>query len=82
MAAAGEGYYWLVLVAVINVIISLYYYLLVVRAMFLRKSDNAIPMFTSDNLLKLGLIICVFGILVAGLYSPLYEYIFALSALK
>lgn len=82
MAAAGEGYYWLVLVAVINVIISLYYYLLVVRAMFLRKSDDAIPMFTSDNLLKVGLIICVFGILVAGLYSPLYDYIFALSALK
>ncbi|KAA3630647.1 MAG: NADH-quinone oxidoreductase subunit N [Bacteroidetes bacterium] len=80
IAAAGEGYYWLVLIAVINVTIALYYYLLVVRAMFLRKNDNAIPLFKSDTLLRVGLVICVLGILVAGLYSPLYEYIFGLSA--
>ncbi len=79
MAAAGEGYYWLVLIAVINVTISLYYYLLVVRAMFLRKSDDAIPVFQSDTLLRASLVICVIGILVAGLYSPLYEYIFELA---
>lgn len=79
MAAAGEGYYWLVLIAVINVTIALYYYLLVVRAMFLRKNDNAIPVFKTDILLRIGLIICIAGILVAGLYSPLYEYIFGLS---
>jgi NADH-quinone oxidoreductase subunit N len=82
MAAAGEGYYWLVLIAVINVTISLYYYLLVVRAMFLRKSDDAIPMFQSDTLLRASLVICVIGILVAGLYSPLYEYIFAISEMN
>ena len=80
IAAAGEGYYWLVLIAVINVTIALYYYLLVVRAMFLRKNENAIPLFKSDTLLRVGLVICVLGILVAGLYSPLYEYIFGLSA--
>ncbi len=79
IAAAGEGYYWLVLIAVINVTIALYYYLLVVRAMFLRKNENAIPLFKSDTLLRVGLVICVLGILVAGLYSPLYEYIFGLS---
>jgi NADH-quinone oxidoreductase subunit N len=82
IAAAGEGYYWLVLIAVINVIISLYYYLLVVRAMFLRKSESAIPLFKSDMLLKWGLVICVIGMFVVGLYSPVYEYIFALSELK
>lgn len=81
IAAASEGYYWLVTIAVINVIISLYYYLLVVRAMFLHTNDDAIPYIKSDNLLKAGLVICVVGILVIGLYSPIYEYIFELSGL-
>jgi NADH-quinone oxidoreductase subunit N len=79
-AAASEGYYFLVFLAVVNVTISLYYYLLVVRAMFLRKSDAAIPFFKNKLYMRLGLIITVVGILVLGLYSPLYDYIFELSA--
>ncbi|AUP79940.1 NADH-quinone oxidoreductase subunit N [Flavivirga eckloniae] len=78
-AAASKGYYLLVFLAVVNVTISLYYYLLVVRAMFLRKSDNAIPYFKNKLYMRLGLIITVVGILVIGLYSPLYDYIYELS---
>ncbi|HMC01058.1 MAG TPA: NADH-quinone oxidoreductase subunit N [Flavobacteriaceae bacterium] len=78
-AAASEGYYLLVFIAVVNVTISLYYYLLVVRAMFLRKSDNAIPHFKSKIYMRLGLLITAIGILVLGIYSPLYEYIYELS---
>jgi len=78
-AAASKGYYLLVFIAVVNVTISLYYYLLVVRAMFLRKSDNAIPFFKNKIYMRLGLIIFVLGILILGLYSPLYDYIFELS---
>ncbi len=80
-AAASEGYYLLVFIAVVNVTISLYYYLLVVRAMFLRKSENAIPFFKSKIYMRLGLIITVIGILVLGIYSPLYDYIYELSAI-
>jgi NADH-quinone oxidoreductase subunit N len=47
--------------------------------MFLRKSDNAIPYFKSKIYMKLGLIMAAIGILVAGVYSPLYEYIFSIS---
>ncbi len=79
MAAASKGYYLLVFLAVVNATISLYYYLLVVRAMFLRKSDNAIPYFKSKPMMKIGLIITVLGILFLGLYSPLYDYIFEIS---
>jgi NADH-quinone oxidoreductase subunit N len=79
-AAASEGYYILVFLAVVNVTISLFYYLLVVRAMFLRKSENAIPFFKSKIYMRLGLIITVIGILVMGIYSPLYEYIYELSS--
>ena len=80
-AAASKGYYLLVFLAVVNVTISLYYYLLVVRAMFIRKSENPIPFFKSKIYMRLGLIIAVLGILVLGLYSPLYDYIFELSIL-
>jgi NADH-quinone oxidoreductase subunit N len=80
-AAASQGYYLLVFIAVVNVTISLYYYLLVVRAMFLRKSENAIPYFESKFMMKLGLTITVLGILIIGMYSPLYDYIFEISNL-
>ena len=80
-AAASKGYYLLVFLAVVNVTISLFYYLLVVRAMFIRKNDNPIPFFKSKIYMRLGLIIAVLGILVLGLYSPLYDYIFELSIL-
>jgi NADH-quinone oxidoreductase subunit N len=78
-AAASKGFYLLVFLAVVNVTISLYYYLLVVRAMFIRRSENPIPFFKSKIYMRLGLIITVLGILILGLYSPLYDYIFELS---
>ena len=79
-AAASKGYYLLVFLAVVNVTISLYYYLLVIRAMFVRKGEDPIPFFRSKIYMKLGLLITVLGILALGLYSPLYDYIYDLSA--
>lgn len=79
-AAASKGYYLLVFLAVVNVTISLYYYLLVIRAMFVRKGEDPIPFFKSRIYMKLGLLITVMGILALGIYSPLYDYIFKLSA--
>jgi NADH-quinone oxidoreductase subunit N len=78
-AAASKGYYFLVFLAIVNVTISLYYYLLVVRAMFIRQNDNPIPYFQSKIYMRLGLVASVLGILVIGLYSPIYDYIFELS---
>jgi NADH-quinone oxidoreductase subunit N len=78
-AAASQGLYLLVFLAVVNVTISLYYYLLVIRAMFLRRSDNPIPYFESKFTMKLGLIIAVVGVLFIGVYSPVYDYIYQLS---
>jgi NADH-quinone oxidoreductase subunit N len=78
-AAASKGYYLLVFIAVVNATISLYYYLLVIRAMFLRKNPNAIPFFKSKIYMRLGLVLAVLGILITGVYSPLYNYIFEIS---
>lgn len=78
-AAASKGYYLLVFLAVVNVTISLYYYLLVIRAMFIRTNENPIPFFNNKLYMRLGLLITVIGILALGLYSPLYDYIYELS---
>ena len=78
-SAASKGMFILVFIAVLNTIISLYYYLLVVKAMFLNRSDQAIPYFKTDGYSKLGLALCMAGIIGIGLYSPVYEFILNVS---
>ena len=78
-AAAKQGMYILVTIAVLNTIISLYYYLLVVKAMFLNRSDRPIAYFKSDVYTKLGLAMCIAGIIIIGFASPVYEFILKLS---
>ncbi len=78
-AAAGKGFYVLVFIAVVNVTISLYYYLMVIREAFLRTSDTPIAYFKSDNYMKTSLAIVAFILLVIGLYSPFYNYIYSVS---
>jgi len=43
VAAMERGYFTLVLIAMINVVISLYYYLLVIKAAYLTKPDKEMP---------------------------------------
>ncbi|OIP84358.1 MAG: NADH-quinone oxidoreductase subunit N [Porphyromonadaceae bacterium CG2_30_38_12] len=74
-AAIQQGFYVLVFIALVNTIISLYYYLLVVKAMFLTNSDDAIAPIRSDLALKVSLVICTAAILVIGLFSSIYNQI-------
>ncbi len=78
-AAAKQGYYILVLIALINTIIALYYYLLVIKAMLLNNSDRPIAYFKSDGYTRLGLLLCVAGIVVIGFASSIYEMVNSLS---
>lgn len=78
-SAASSGYYWLVFIAVLNATISLYYYLLVVKAMFINKSDQPLAYFQSDIYTKAGLIISGLGIFFLGFWSRIYELINNLS---
>jgi NADH-quinone oxidoreductase subunit N len=78
-AAAQKGYYLLVFIAVLNTIISLYYYLLIVKAMFIVKSDNPIDTFKSDVSTKLAMGICIAGIVITGFASIIFEVIRNLS---
>lgn len=79
IAAAKSGFYILVLIALLNTIISLYYYLLVVKAMFMNQNDTPIPYFKSDFTTRLALIICIAGIFVTGFMSGWFEKISGLS---
>lgn len=65
--------YVLVLIALINTIISLYYYLLVVKAMFINDSETPIATFRSSCPERLGLWITVAGILALGVVSFFYD---------
>lgn len=78
-SAASGGYYWLVFIAVLNATISLYYYLLVVKAMFINKNETPIAFFKSDFVTRLGLMICAIGIFALGFWSQLYEIINSLT---
>ena len=78
MAAAHTGSYWayfVVFMALINTVISLYYYLLIVKAMYINKNDNPLPTFQSDCNTKLALALCTIGIVAFGVCSCFYDWI-------
>jgi NADH-quinone oxidoreductase subunit N len=78
-AAAEKGFYLLVFIGVLNTIISLYYYLLIVKAMFISKSESPVAFFKSDASTRIGLGLCVAGIVVTGFASVIFEFIRNLS---
>ncbi|MGA1976711.1 MAG: NADH-quinone oxidoreductase subunit N [Bacteroidales bacterium] len=78
-AAAQRGFYPLIIIAVLNTIISLYYYLLVVKAMFINKNDEPIARFKCDFPTRSALIICVAGIFFTGFASIIFDYIRSIS---
>lgn len=82
-SAIHSGFYILVLIALLNTIISLYYYLLVVKAMFINDSEGgcAIAPFRSDSGSRISLVVCVAGILLLGIASCVYAYFTDLSML-
>ncbi|WP_288146164.1 NADH-quinone oxidoreductase subunit N [Xylanibacter caecicola] len=78
MAAAQQGSpaaYAVVFIALINTVISLYYYLLIVKAMYIKDSEKALPTFKSDCNTKLALAICTAGIALFGVCSCVYDWI-------
>lgn len=78
-AAAQEGFYVLVFIALLNTIISLYYYLLVVKAMFINKNDNPIETIRSDAYTRISLIACTVGVIAIGLISAIYDNLVTFS---
>ena len=71
--------YFVVFIALVNTVVSLYYYLLIVKAMYITKTDSPLPTFQSDQATKIALGICTAGIALFGVVSCIYEWIAAAS---
>lgn len=72
--------YFIMFIALVNTVVSLYYYLLIVKAMYINKTDNPLPTFKSDCNTRLTLAISTAGILLFGIASCIYEAIHAAAA--
>ncbi len=80
MAGAAKANYWLIGIAALNMVISFYYYLRVVKAIFMDANEDPIPKLSLPFYPKLALYICVIGIILTGIASCVYDYIFSLSS--
>ncbi len=69
--------YFVVFIALVNTVVSLYYYLLIVKAMYITKEEHPLPTFRTDGATKLSLVICTLGICLFGICSCVYEWIAA-----
>ena len=78
-AGAAKGNYALIIVAALNMVVSLYYYLRIVKAMFMDKNEEPIERIHAGTLSNVALIICLAGIIVIGFASDIYQYIYNLS---
>lgn len=74
-AAFHSGFHLLVFIALINTIISLFYYLRIVKAMYINPNETPIATFRSDNYTRVGLAICTLGIIVLSIASVVYDSI-------
>jgi NADH-quinone oxidoreductase subunit N len=81
MAGAGRGNYLLISIAALNMVISLYYYLKIIKAVFMDSNENPIMRLLTPSSPKLALIICTTGIILTGFVTYIYEYIFSMSTI-
>lgn len=79
MAAFKAGYPLLVFIALANTVISLYYYLLIVKAMYIKPNESPISTFKSDGYTCAALAICTIGVLALGIGGVFYNYISGFS---
>ena len=79
MAAFKQGFHLLVFIALVNTVISLYYYLLIVKAMYIQPNEHPIETFRTDGYTRAALLLCTLGVVALGLAGCVYEGINALS---
>lgn len=78
-AGASNANYAFILIAALNMIISLYYYLRVIRSMFMEKNEYPIEKIKIEPSTRFGLFVCAAGIIFLGMMSWIYDYIHSLN---
>ena len=74
-AAVDAGYWWLAMVGILNAFIALYYYLNVVKYMYLYRSDEEDVVIPISRAAQMGLGVSLFFILFLGVYAgPAYDW--------
>ncbi len=81
-AGAKTANYGFLTIAALNMIISLYYYLRIIRSVFMDKNETPIQKIHINPYTKFGLIICSAAVLLIGLLSWIYDYIVSLIPLN
>lgn len=79
-AGAGAGNYLLIGFAALNMVVSMYYYLRIVKAIFMDENHNPIPAIHTGWIPGIALIICLAGVLISGFAGSLHSYIHSLSS--
>jgi NADH-quinone oxidoreductase subunit N len=77
-AAMERGYFLLVLIAMINVVVSLYYYIQVVKAAFLLEPDKELPPIRLSTPAIILTVVMVVVIVVGGIFP---RYLFQLATM-
>jgi NADH-quinone oxidoreductase subunit N len=78
---AGSHWYWLAILGIINSVISLYYYVNVMRLMFLKDQKTVRELYNPGVLFSTVVILLIIPTLILGVYwSPLVN--FTLNSLK
>ncbi len=78
MAAAQQGSniaYAVVFLALVNTVPSLYYYLKIVKCMYINKTETPLPTFRSDCATRTALALCTAGVLLFGVCSCVYGWL-------
>ena len=80
LMSASQGITFTVLtIAALNMVVSMYYYLRVVRTLFANNENECLEAIEVPITAKIALVICVAGILLTGVLSGAYNYIITLQ---
>jgi NADH-quinone oxidoreductase subunit N len=79
MAGAGKGNYVYIVIAALNMVVSLYYYLRVVKAIFMESAAVPMSRLKIPVLSNIAFVVCVAGVVATGLVGEIYNYIYSLS---
>jgi NADH-quinone oxidoreductase subunit N len=71
----GNELYLLLGIAAINLVLSLYNYIRVIRIMFIDQAETEMILVPKYNIATIALILCIIGILTIGFISPIFQYI-------
>jgi len=73
-AAVSSGLVWLAVIGVLNAIVGLYYYLIIIRVIFVDPSEPAEAPTTVPFTMRAGLALSAAGILILGIFAtPWYN---------